>query len=184
MQHWIYIFCHTAKRHIYIYKKINILSLLPLPLNIFQVTQQDFMVDSSSEVSWFEEVYTVQVRDVHSSLVGWWTVWAVLLHMHAEKTHFCPVYVFECKKSFQSVREGLGHLSTVNKPEKRKQEERAKRTGHGGFFNEGASSEAHRLHFNEQQNDNSLIKVAVMPHANNIHTDSNTIWTHGPLVLR
>lgn len=82
------------------------------------------MVDSSPEVSWLEEVYTVQVRDVHSSLVGGRTVGAVLLHMHAEKTHFCPVYVLECKQRFQSVREGLGHLSAVNKPENRKQKTR------------------------------------------------------------
>lgn len=49
-------------------------SLLPLSLDIFQVAQQDFMVDSRPEVSRFEEVYAVQVRDVHPSLVGWWTV--------------------------------------------------------------------------------------------------------------
>lgn len=82
------------------------------------------MVDSSPEVSWLEEVYAVQVRDVHSSLVGRWTVRAVLLHMHAEKTHFCPIYVLERKQSFQPVREGLGHLSAVNKPEKGKQKTR------------------------------------------------------------
>lgn len=104
-----------------------ILPLLPLPLDIFQVAQQDFVVDSSPEVSWLEEVYTVQVRDVHSSLVGGWTVGAILLHMHAEKTHFCPIYVLECKQRFQSVREGLGHLSAVNKPEKRKQKMRGLR---------------------------------------------------------
>lgn len=104
-----------------------ILPLSPLPLDIFQVAQQDFMVDSSPEVSWLEEMYTVQVRDVHSSLVGRWTVGAVLLHVHAEKTHFCPVYVLECKQRFQSVREGLGHLSAVNKPEKRKQKTRGLR---------------------------------------------------------
>lgn len=50
------------------------MSFLPLSLNIFQVAQQDFMVDSSSEVSRFEEVYAVQVRDVHSPLIGWWAV--------------------------------------------------------------------------------------------------------------
>lgn len=94
---------------------------LPLSLHIFQVAQQDFMVDSSSEVSRFEEVNAVQVGDVHSPLVGWWAVWAVLLHVHAKKTHFCSIYVLEGKQSFQSVREGLGHLSTVNEPEDRKQ---------------------------------------------------------------
>lgn len=78
------------------------------------------MVDSSSEVSWFEEVYAVQVRDVDSPLIGWWAVWAVLLYVHAKKTHFCSIYVLKRKQSFQSVWEGLGHLSTVNEPEKRK----------------------------------------------------------------
>lgn len=50
------------------------MSFLPLSLNIFQVAQQDFMVDSSSEVSRFKEVYAVQVRDVHSPLIWWWAV--------------------------------------------------------------------------------------------------------------
>lgn len=82
------------------------------------------MVDSSSEVSWFEEVYAVQVRDVHSPLIGWWAVRAVLLHVHAKKTHFCSIYILECKESFQSVWEGLSHLSTVNKSKQRKQKKR------------------------------------------------------------
>lgn len=78
--------------------------------------------------------------------------------MHAEKTHFRPIYVFECKQSFQSVREGLGHLSTVNKPERRKQEARAKRTGHESFLNKGASSELHRLHFNTKDLEAAVTK--------------------------
>lgn len=55
------------------------------------------MVDSSSEVSRFEEVYAIQVRDVDSPLIGLWAVWAVLLYVHAKKTHFCSIYVLECK---------------------------------------------------------------------------------------
>lgn len=109
------------------------MSFLPLSLDIFQVAQQDFMVDSSSEVSWFEEVYAVQVRDVDSPLIGWWAVWAVLLYVHAKKTHFCSIYVLKRKQSFQSVWEGLGHLSTVNEPEKRKGA-RVKRTGPDCFL--------------------------------------------------
>lgn len=100
-----------------------IIAFLPLSLYVFQVAQQDFVVDSRSEVSRFEEVYAVQVGDVHSPLIGWWAVGAVLLHVHAKETHFCSIYVLEGKQSFQSVREGLGHLSTVNKSEQRKQKE-------------------------------------------------------------
>lgn len=133
-----------------------ILPLLPLPLDIFQVAQQDFMVDSSPEVSWLEEVYTVQVRDVHSSLVGGWTVGAVLLHMHAEKTHFCPIYVLECKQCFQSVREGLGHLSAVNKPEKRK-DAWAKRTDQWLPYL-GVSSELHQIHINKKGSEEVVTK--------------------------
>lgn len=79
------------------------------------------MVDSSSEVSRFEEVHTVQVRDVHSSLIGRRTVRAVLLNMHAEKTHVCSIDGLKCKQGFHPVREGLGHLSRVNEPAGKRQ---------------------------------------------------------------
>lgn len=88
----------------------------PLPLDILQVAQQDLMVDSCPEVSRFEEVHTVQVRDVHSSLIWRWAVCAVLLNVHAEKTHICAVDVLECKQGFHPVREGLRHFSTVHEP--------------------------------------------------------------------
>lgn len=74
------------------------------------------MVDGCPEVSGFEEVHAVQVRDVHSSLIGRRAVRAVLLHVHAEKAHICPVDVLECKQGFHPVGEGLGHLSAVHKP--------------------------------------------------------------------
>lgn len=90
--------------------------LLPLSLDILQVAQQDLMVDSSPEVPWFEEVHAVQVRNVHSSLIGRRAVRAVLLNVHAKKTHICSVNVLKRKQGFHPVREGLRHLSTVNKP--------------------------------------------------------------------
>lgn len=90
--------------------------LLPLSLDVLQVAQQDLVVDSSPEVSRFEEVHAVQVRDVHSSLIGRRAVRAVLLNVHAEKTHVCSVDVLKRKQGFHPVREGLGHLSAVNKP--------------------------------------------------------------------
>lgn len=90
--------------------------LLPLPLDILQVAKQDLVVDSSPEMSRSEEVHAVQVRDVHSSLVGRRAVRAVLLDVHAEEAHICSVDVLKCKQGFHPVREGLGHLSAVNKP--------------------------------------------------------------------
>lgn len=74
------------------------------------------MVDDSPEVSRLEEVHAVQVRDVNSSLIGRRAVRAVLLNVHAEKTHICSVDVLKCKQGFHPVGEGLRHLSTVNKP--------------------------------------------------------------------
>lgn len=88
----------------------------PLPLHILQVAQKDLVVDSSPEVSWSEKVHAVQVRDVHSSLIGRRAVRAILLNVHAEKTHFCSVDVLKGKQGFHPVREGLGHLSVVDKP--------------------------------------------------------------------
>lgn len=81
--------------------------LLPLSLDVLQVAQQDLVVDSSPEVSRFEEVHAVQVRDVHSSLIGRRAVRAVLLNVHAEKTHVCSVDVLKRKQGFHPVREGL-----------------------------------------------------------------------------
>lgn len=78
------------------------------------------MVDNSPEVSRLEEVHAVQIRDVHSSLIGRRAVRAVLLDVHAEKTHICSVNVLECKQGFHPVWEGLGHLSGVNKPGEKK----------------------------------------------------------------
>lgn len=94
--------------------------LLPLPPDVLQVANQDLVVDGSSEVSRLEEVHAVQVRDVHSSLIGRRAVRAVLLNVHAEKTHIRSVDVLERKEGFHPVREGLGHLSAVNKPGERK----------------------------------------------------------------
>ena len=74
------------------------------------------MVDSRPEVSRFEEVHAVQVRDVHSSLIGRRAVGAVLLDVHPEKTHICAVDVLKCKQGFHPVGEGLRHFSTVHKP--------------------------------------------------------------------
>lgn len=91
--------------------------LLPQSLDILQVAQQDLVVYSSPEVSRSEEVHAVQVRDVHSSLIGRRAVRTVLLDVHAEETHFCPIDVLECKQGFHPVRKGLGHLSIVNEPE-------------------------------------------------------------------
>lgn len=93
--------------------------LLPLPLDILQVAQQDLVVDSSPEVSRFEKVHAVQVRDVHPSLIGRRAVRAVLLNVHAEKTHISSVDVLKRKQGFHPVREGLGHLAAVHKPEGR-----------------------------------------------------------------
>lgn len=90
--------------------------LLPLPPDILQVAYQDLVVDGSSEESRLEEVHAVQVRDVHSSLIGRRAVRAVLLNVHAEKTHIRSLDVLKCKQGFHPVGEGRAHLSTVNKP--------------------------------------------------------------------
>lgn len=74
------------------------------------------MVDSGPEVSRFEEVHAVQVRDVATSLIGRRAVGAILLNVHAEKTHVRSVDVLKREQGFHPVREGLGHLSAVNKP--------------------------------------------------------------------
>lgn len=89
---------------------------LPLSFHILQVPQQDLVVDSRPEVSRFEEVHTVQIGDVNSSLIGRWAVRAILLDMHPKKTHICSVNVFKGKQSFHPVWEGLRHLSAVHKP--------------------------------------------------------------------
>lgn len=90
--------------------------LLPLPLDVLQVAQQDLVVDGGPEVSRLEEVHAVQVGDVHSPLIGRRTVRAVLLHVHAKEAHIGAVDVFERKQGFHSVREGLGHFAVVHKP--------------------------------------------------------------------
>lgn len=108
--------------------------LLPQPLDILQVSQQDLVVDNSSEVSRFKEVHAVQIWDVHSSLIGRGTVWAVLLNVHAEKTHICSVDVLERKQGFHPVREGLRHLSGVHKPQGQKNSHSEKKKSHQQLF--------------------------------------------------
>lgn len=90
--------------------------LLPLSFGILQIAQQDLVVDSCPEVSGFEKVHTVQIRDVHSSLIWRWAVRAIFLNVHPKKTHICSIYVLKRKQGFQSVWKGLSHLSSVNKP--------------------------------------------------------------------
>lgn len=58
-------------------------------------------------------------RWVSVPLVGLRAVGAVLLNMHTKEADVHTVDVLKGKKSFGPVRERLGHLSTVHKPESR-----------------------------------------------------------------
>lgn len=117
----------------------------PQFLDIFQVADENFVVNCCSQTAGPEEVHTVQVRDVHSPerlketpsnksaekenhmykhedthhfslpLIGLRAVGPILLHMHAKEADVCSINVLKCKKGFGPVREGLGHLSTVHK---------------------------------------------------------------------
>ena len=74
------------------------------------------MVDPCAQVSGLEEVHTVEVRYVNSSLIGRWAVGAILLDVHAEEAHVSAVDVLKCKQGLRPVGEGLGHLATVYEP--------------------------------------------------------------------
>lgn len=90
---------------------------LPHSLDILQVAQQDLVVHGRPEVPWLEEVHAVQVGDVYPPLVGLRAVRAVLLNVHAEKTHLGPIDVLEGEQGLHPIREGLGHLAVVHEPE-------------------------------------------------------------------
>lgn len=96
--------------------------LLPHPLDVLQVAQQDLVVHGRPQVPRFEEVHAVQVGDVHPPLVGLRAVRAVLLNVHAKETDLGPVDVLEGEQGLHPVGEGLGHLSVVHEPEMEKKE--------------------------------------------------------------
>lgn len=93
-------------------------NIVPKLFDVIQVAQKDFMVDCSSELSWFEEVYGVEVGDVDPPGVRRGTLWAVLLHMHAEETHVRAVDLLKRKQSFRPVWELIRKISILHEPSK------------------------------------------------------------------
>ena len=76
------------------------------------------MVDSSSEVSWFEEVDGVKVGYVDTPGVGLWALRPVLLHVHPEEADVDPVLLLECEHGAGAVWEVIQHVPSVHIPAK------------------------------------------------------------------
>ena len=81
-------------------------------------TEKDLVVDSSSEVSWFEEVDGVEVGDVDPPGVGLGALRAVLLHVHPKETHVHPVLLLEGEHGAGAVWEVVQHVASVHIPDK------------------------------------------------------------------
>ena len=76
------------------------------------------MVDSSSEVSWFEEVDGVKVGNVDTPGVGLWALRPVLLDVHPEEADVDPVLLLEGEHGAGAVWEVIQHVPSVHIPAK------------------------------------------------------------------
>ena len=76
------------------------------------------MVDSSSEVSWFEEVDGVKIGNVDTPGVGLWALRPVLLDVHPEEADVDPVLLLEGEHGAGTVWEVIQHVASVHIPAK------------------------------------------------------------------
>ena len=83
-------------------------------LHVFQVSQEDDVVDGGPEHSRPEEVHRVEVGDVDPSRVGCRTLAAVLLHVHPEEADVDTVNLLKGKQGASTVRELFTHLTSVD----------------------------------------------------------------------
>ena len=77
------------------------------------------MVDSSSEVSWFEEVDGVKVGDVDTSRVGLGALRPVLLDVHPKEADVNSVLLLKGEHSARAIREIVQHVTGVHIPGER-----------------------------------------------------------------
>lgn len=75
--------------------------------HVFQVAEQNLVVDVSTQMTWLEEVHRVEICDVHSTAIGRRAVAAVLLDVEAEEAHLHAVDHLEGEDGFRLVRELL-----------------------------------------------------------------------------
>ena len=74
------------------------------------------MVDSSSEVSRFEEVDGVKVGDVDTSRVGLGALRPVLLDVHPKEADVNSVLLLKGEHCASAVREVVQHVASVHIP--------------------------------------------------------------------
>ena len=77
------------------------------------------MVDSSSEVSRFEEVDGVKVGDVHTPGVGLGALRPVLLDVHPKEADVNSILLLEGEHSTRAIGEVVQHVTSVHIPGKR-----------------------------------------------------------------
>ena len=76
------------------------------------------MVNSSSEVSRFEEVDGVKVGDVDTPCVGLGALRPVLLHVHSEEADVDSVLLLEGEHGARPIGEVVQHVTSVHVPGK------------------------------------------------------------------
>ena len=63
----------------------------PSPLDILQIRDQDLVIHDGAVLLGPEVVHRVEVRHIHTAVVGLRALAPILIHVHAEQDHVLPI---------------------------------------------------------------------------------------------